>query len=207
MIRHLRNGCKNIAQIVGGINFEFAAAFHEAVDYGAGLARVGAAEEKEILFANGGGPDGIFDQIVVDLHLAVFRIDGQFRPPCKRVLDGFTQTALRKNLGQFLIKLTFDALQHRDGSQLADCCPVKIGRGAQLTFYSVEFPDVLHDAFGKSIWQGFMEIPPGMCPALDNQTPTYYNSTTGAEVVVLIKINGIRSESRLSWQSQEVTRK
>ena len=53
-------------QVVGGVDVELATGFDEAVDDGAGLSGVWAAEKKKILFADGGGSDSVFNKVVVD---------------------------------------------------------------------------------------------------------------------------------------------
>ena len=48
MLLHCGQGLEHFAQVVGGIEAELAAGFDEAVDDGAGLPGVGAAEETHI---------------------------------------------------------------------------------------------------------------------------------------------------------------
>ena len=56
------------------------AVFDQGVKDGAALAGFFGAEEQPVLFADGGGPDGVFHQVVVDLHFAMVQEPFQARP-------------------------------------------------------------------------------------------------------------------------------
>ena len=93
---HRRQSRKDFTQVDCRIDVEFAAGFDEAVDDCAGLAGVGAAEEEEVLFADGGGPDGILDEVVADFESAVFEVKIERVPALEGVVDRFAEVALRK---------------------------------------------------------------------------------------------------------------
>ena len=73
-----------------------AAAFDDGVNNGAALAGPGVADEEPVFLADGGGANGVFDQVVIDLHPAIVQIDGQRGPLAQRIINGLSQTALRK---------------------------------------------------------------------------------------------------------------
>ena len=49
---------------------------------------LGIAQEQPVLFAQGGGSNGFFHEVVVDLNSAVFKIDAKQRPIGERIIDG-----------------------------------------------------------------------------------------------------------------------
>ena len=61
---------KDLAQIGEGVEVAPPARFDDSVEDGASPARFGFADEEPVLFAHGGGPDSVFDQVVVDLQAA-----------------------------------------------------------------------------------------------------------------------------------------
>ena len=59
---------EHVTQVGEGVEATAAATLDDGVEDGAALAGVVGPEEEPVLFAEGGGADGVFDQIVVDLQ-------------------------------------------------------------------------------------------------------------------------------------------
>jgi hypothetical protein len=78
---------EDVAQVSGGIKPAPTAAFDDGVENGATLAGVGLADEQPVLFSEGGGADGIFHQVLVDLDAAIAEVDGK-RPAGYLLTDG-----------------------------------------------------------------------------------------------------------------------
>jgi len=74
-VAHVRKLRQNIAQIFIGVDPELPAGFQQGVVDRAGLSDIGTIEEEPVLFPDGGGSNGIFDEVVVDLHFGVIRVD------------------------------------------------------------------------------------------------------------------------------------
>ncbi len=72
------------------------AVFDDGVEDGSALARIGVAHEEPVLFANGGGSDGVLHQVVVDFDASVLKEDAKAGPLPQGVVDGFAQAALRQ---------------------------------------------------------------------------------------------------------------
>ena len=131
----------------------------------------GFTDEQPVLLADGGGPDGILDGVVVDLDSAIFEIDGEHGPQREGVVDGFTHRALREVAASELHsgERTADAID--DHAALAGSHGLPLLRPrfgfAELFFDAVEVldlqkhpPGLLRCAFG-----GPNELAPGMYPA------------------------------------------
>jgi hypothetical protein len=58
------------------------------------LAGSGFSNEDPVFLAEGGGTDGVFDEVVVDLDAAVGQIHLQGWPLSKGIVDGLTEQAL-----------------------------------------------------------------------------------------------------------------
>ena len=93
-----RQAGEDFAQVGLRIDAAAAAGFDDREEDGAALAGLGFADEEPVLFAHGGGADGVLDGVVVDLDSAVFEIDGEHGPQGQRVVDGFAQVALGQEL-------------------------------------------------------------------------------------------------------------
>src|SRR6185437_4711939 len=72
------------------------------------LAGGGFAEEEPVFLADGGGADGVFDQVVVDLQTTILEEDQQCGPLIEGVVDGFAHEALRQ--------VTTDGFQSHQGT-------------------------------------------------------------------------------------------
>ena len=65
-----------------------AAALNDRVDYRTAFSGLGVSEEQPVLFSEGGWPDGVFDQVVVDFNQWVPEINLQRLPLIQSVVDG-----------------------------------------------------------------------------------------------------------------------
>ena len=63
----------------------------DRVDDGRSLAGIGVADEEPVLLPNGRGPDGVFNEVVVQSGLAVLEMCGQRGPLVEQVGAGFAQ--------------------------------------------------------------------------------------------------------------------
>ena len=63
----MREAGEHVTQVGVGIKAAAAAAFDDRVEDGSALAGSGFADEEPVLFPDGGGTDGVFDQVVVGL--------------------------------------------------------------------------------------------------------------------------------------------
>ena len=68
---------EDMAQIGIGIDSTTAAAFDDSVEDGAAFSGFGFTDEQPILFAEGGGANGVFDQVLVDLDAAVVEVNAE----------------------------------------------------------------------------------------------------------------------------------
>ena len=99
---------------------------------GAGASGFGTSEEEPVLFPDGGGADGVLDEIVVDLHLGVFGIQEQFVPEIEGVVDRFSGQAFGSVYGLFGSELKADSLKDWNTFFLTDDMAVEFGVVAQL---------------------------------------------------------------------------
>ena len=67
----------------------------ERVEDGGAATGVGMPDKQPVLFSDRGGPDGVFDQIVVEHGLAVLEVAGERRPLRQQVTAGDAQSGLR----------------------------------------------------------------------------------------------------------------
>ena len=84
-----RQAGEDCAQVVLWIDASCATGFIERKEDGAALSGFGFTDEQPVLFADGGGPDGILDGVVVDLDSSIFEIDGEHGPQGEGAVDGF----------------------------------------------------------------------------------------------------------------------
>jgi hypothetical protein len=64
--RRIGQTSQDVGEVIVGIDAAASAAEQKRVEDGAAPARVGMSDEEPALAANGGGADGVFDQVVVD---------------------------------------------------------------------------------------------------------------------------------------------
>ena len=79
---------EDVTQVRKGIDATTAAAFDDGVQDGAAFASLSFADEQPILFAEGGGADGVFHQVLIDLNASVVEVHPEKRPEVERVVDG-----------------------------------------------------------------------------------------------------------------------
>ena len=73
-----------------------AATLDNGVEDGAALAGIGIAQEQPVLLSDCSRPNGVFQEVVVDLDSAIFEIDTKQLPVGKRVIDGLAKSAARQ---------------------------------------------------------------------------------------------------------------
>jgi hypothetical protein len=79
-VGHRWQAGEGVAQVGEGVDGVATAAFDDGVKHCRPLASLAVADEEPVFLANGGGADGVFDRVVVDLHAPVLKIYGQARP-------------------------------------------------------------------------------------------------------------------------------
>ena len=121
------------------------AVFEQSVNDGAALAGFFGAEEQPVLFADGGGPDGIFHQVIVDLHLAVVQEPFQGRPLVQGLADGLAHRALRQGAKTQQVEGAMTAFH--DHAAVAAAMGLAQGRScpaqAQLSFPAIHLSDLV----------------------------------------------------------------
>src|SRR5580658_1345355 len=94
MVGHSRQARENVAEIGVWINASAAAGFDNGVDDCSALTGSRFSNEEPVLLADGGGANGVFDQVVVDLQPAIFQKDGQCGPLAQGIVNGLAQETL-----------------------------------------------------------------------------------------------------------------
>ena len=79
-----------------GIDAAAAATLDNGVKDGAALTGIGIAEKEPVLFSKSGRPNGVLDQIIINLNSAILEIDAKQRPVGERVIDGLAKSAARQ---------------------------------------------------------------------------------------------------------------
>lgn len=97
-VSHLREAGEHFAQVSVRVDASTPAAFDDSVKDRAALAGFGLADEEPVFLAHGGGADGVFNEVVVDLDTTVFEVDAERVPLAEGILDGLPEQALRKVL-------------------------------------------------------------------------------------------------------------
>lgn len=98
MVFHHGQAGEDVVQVGVGIDAPAAAAFDDGVDDGSALACSGFANEEPVLFSHRGWADGVFDEVVVDLHSAITEEYLQGVPLAERIINGAAKEALGKVL-------------------------------------------------------------------------------------------------------------
>jgi hypothetical protein len=80
VVGHVGQTRENIFQVSVRIEAAPPAAFEDGVDDGAALASLGVADKELVFLADGRGANGVFHQVVVDLHPAIRQINRQRVP-------------------------------------------------------------------------------------------------------------------------------
>ena len=86
-----RQAGEHFAQVGLRIDSSAAAGFDEREQNGAALPGFGFADKQPVLFADGGGADGVLHGVVVDLNATVFEIDQQHGPHRQGLVAGFAE--------------------------------------------------------------------------------------------------------------------
>jgi len=94
MILHVGQAREHIAQTGEGIKAAPPAAFDQGINDGAALAGIGFPDEEPVFLADGSRPNGIFHQVVVDLHPTIAQINFQRAPLAQRIVNGAAQWTL-----------------------------------------------------------------------------------------------------------------
>ena len=94
MIGHLRQSGEDVAKIGTWINASAAAGFDDGVDDRSALAGSRFSDEEPVFLSNGGGANGVFNEIVVDLQLAAFQEQAQRGPLTQGIIDSLTEETL-----------------------------------------------------------------------------------------------------------------
>src|ERR1019366_4164480 len=87
---------EDIFQVCVWVEAATTAAFDDGVNDGAAFSGSGITHEEPVFLADGGGANGIFHQVVVDLHPTVSQINSQCVPQSQRIINGPAQGTLRQ---------------------------------------------------------------------------------------------------------------
>lgn len=195
---------EQIVQVSVRIDASSSAAFNHGVDNGTALACSSFAHEKPVLLADRRGPDGVLDQVIVDLHLPFPEEDFQPGPLAKGVIDGLAQEALGQMLpAGFELKERFlDAIEDRT-ALLGAHGGTQFGAGlrfAQGAFDPVKVLDLAQDPAGapRRLFQGLVELPAGVRPASGQLdfVASFFKGGVGAVAIALqhaFKVTGNES--------------
>ena len=170
-VGHARQSREHLAQVGVRVQTASAATFDEGINNRAAFAGSGIAHEQPVLLAAGGGPDGIFHQVVVNLHPAVIQINGQRGPLAQGIIHSLPQQTLRQvsSAGFEPNQGALDSLY--DGAALTGTHGLaQPGTGAvfaQACFDAVEVLDLPDDPTGgaRRLLKGFIKLPAHMRPA------------------------------------------
>lgn len=168
---HLWQAREDGAQVGVGIEAAPPAAFDDGVDDGAALAGFGVADEEPVFLAESGGANGVFHEVVVDLHAAIVHINFQGAPLAERVIQGLAQAALRQITALRLEqKQNFFEPGH-DGAAFTGAPGLaQIRAGvlfAQRGFDTVEVLDLPQEPAAdlRGRFAGLVKLPADVCPA------------------------------------------
>jgi hypothetical protein len=70
-----------------------AAALDDGIQDGATFPGFGVADEEPVLFAQGSGPDGILHEVLVDLDMAIVKVDAEQFPVAQGVIKSLAHAA------------------------------------------------------------------------------------------------------------------
>jgi hypothetical protein len=85
---------EDVAQVGVGIDVSAAAAFDDSVDDRAALAGAGFAAEKPVFLSEGGGANGIFDEVIIDLDAPVLQVNFECNLLAQGIIDRLAEQAL-----------------------------------------------------------------------------------------------------------------
>ena len=164
---------QDILEVVEGVDVQTAAGLDDGEEHGTALAAFGVADEEPVLLAHGGGTDGIFDQVVVDLQAAVVEVAAKQFPLAQGVVDGLSHGAGRQvGSGGFPRgEHTMDAADNKIAVAGPEGRPQVRADSAfpHLLFEVIEVSDLAQDPGGPQgrVFAGLVEVAPGMGPATD----------------------------------------
>lgn len=117
----VREAGEQIGQVGLGVDASAVAVADEGIKMGGAFAAFGIAHEKPVLLADRAGPDGVLDQIVVDLDPAVLEEHKEFVPLAEGVSDSFAGEALGQVFapGREVVEPGFDLLEDGQAVGLA----------------------------------------------------------------------------------------
>jgi hypothetical protein len=170
LIGHGWQSFENVGQVGFRIESVTFGAFNQGVNDRSTLAGGFSADEEPVLFSNGCGTDAVFDEVVVDLDLAVLDEKGESVPEGEGVVDGAAEFSLGQNLGVLAQaeQLAFEDFENGDGLLLADGGTFG-SRGSSLAqsgFDLIEFANYGDGASGETLadLESCVELAPGVRP-------------------------------------------
>jgi hypothetical protein len=171
LIGHRRKPGEDIGEPGLGAVAVAAGAFHHGVDNGGALAGGFAADKEVVFLADGGGADAVFNQIVVDLEAAVFKVKVEPVPEGEGVVDGFAKRAFGQDFGALAEgdEVGLEDLQDGGGVLLAELAAL-FGTGAIFPCGGLGLIDPLGGGEraggeGLAAFERIVEFPAGVGPA------------------------------------------
>ena len=148
-IGHVGKACEHFTKISERVKTATAAVFNDGINDGAALTGIGITDEEPVLFSDGRGTNGVFYEVVVQLHAAIIQINFQCGPLAQSVINGSAQQALRQ-LSSAALEPDQRALDAFDnGTALMSACNgAQLWTGtlfAQVRFDPVEVLDLAHE--------------------------------------------------------------
>lgn len=116
---HAGEAGEHVAQVGERVYASAAAAFDDGVEDGSALPGVGGSDEHPVFLADGGGADGVFDEVVVDLYSPVLGKGAELRPLVEGVGDGFAEGALGEVFGAEFVQGSVEPLEDGLALELA----------------------------------------------------------------------------------------
>ena len=183
---------EHVVQIGAGIDAPAAATLDDGVKDGAALAGIGIAEKQPVLFSESGRPNGVLDEIIIDLDSAIFEIDAKERPVGERVIDGLAKSAAGQ-IAAGLFEEDQSAVQSlADRTTLArahsGAFPWTCLAAAQVLLDAVEMADLTQDpsATLRRLLARFVEVAPHMGPASCQGDIAFVSVTPTAFVEIVL---------------------
>lgn len=160
------------------------------------MASIGTANEEPVLLADGGGADGVFDEVVVDLDSAIVEVCLEVRHLGEGVVNSRSHARFRQEpVGALPDQQdVLDALDDRS-ALVAASHGAQFGTGAPLSkpgFGPVEGGDLTQDPSGLlwGVLAGFVEAAPGVCPASNERKFAGVGSRKGGVGRVAVALDG-----------------
>src|SRR3954463_15029179 len=146
---------------------------HDRVDQRTPMAGIGFADEEPVLLADGSWPDGILNQVIVDLQQTVAQVRQERRPLVESVRNRPPHDTLGEK-ASLCTPVQQDALEPFDDRPAlqgsGDCSQLGTCSGLpQLLLSSVKALDQMQNQTGlfRRVSRGIEEAAPQMCPAAD----------------------------------------